>query len=890
MKKLLLVIFLLPITVFGQQANPIKINTISQAKANVSSSAEGVQYFELNKNAFESNELKRSSSFLFESEAGVTDELEITRVEHYVEGAVSIIARKKGEEKNSFMLSYWNGEVKGIYHRSDKEVLNVGFKKEMKLNYISRKKLGEPIYSEKSDALIARDYSKRATGKSKLAVQSKSSVPNVNAMLGAIEDSVTIDLMLVYTVAAEEWADDNVGSILLLISQALNLSQAAIDNSGIALELRLVHLVKTFYDETTDGVDSDKRLRRLTSSPDNRPTDEEWSNTTGYMDDIHTIRDQYGADLVAMIARVNDTGGLGWRLGDTSGNPEYGFSLNRVQQVADGYTLVHEIGHNMGNSHSRTQNSSPAEGSGGLFHYSAGYQDATNGFHTVMAYPDGLSEAPIFSSPDLNYQGKPTGTNSYLTPENNALSMSEIKKVVASYRTTKVNPPILDPFVDVISIELNREDQLTIPVYLSNSGDTRLMWDADFDFASNTVSKQKKKAVPSKYKAEYPKEALRAPANYISGRSSKEKSANGETVVYSTSFETSEGFTQGSYSAISQWRSISDGDLIKISSANAMTGTNSLRLSFESGAGTQFVSSPFFGAQPFGTYEVSMDIAVGGANGLDEIFYVNTYDAKNDEITGGVVVTEGTIYAWEKDEDGDGGYFSTGATVPLGQYKNLTMKFNNNTGIVSYFYGGILISENSYVDGRTPDLIKVLHLNEQSTAFIDIDNVSVKQIEESYEWLKVNSFGGVINPGSSQNLNLKFNTVGVSAGDYETKLLLQTNDPNNSFKEIRVSLKVNSAVSNEELTESPKQITLNQNYPNPFNPETVISYSIKEAMDVRLEVFNIQGQKVATLVNSKMSAGSYKARFNAESLASGIYLYRLSTPAQTITRQMVLIK
>ncbi len=890
MRKIFLVMLLLPVSVFGQQVNPIKLNTISLEKAKLASAGEDLQYLEFNNEAFESNELKKNSFFIFESEPGVIDELEITRVEHYLEGAVSILARKKGEQRNSFILSYQNGEVKGIYHRSEKEVLNVGYEKEVKLNYLSRKNIDNPIYSDKNDALIAKDYSKTPTGKSKIAFKSKSSVPTVNAMVGAIEDSITIDVMLVYTVAAEDWAKSNVGSIQLLIAQTMALSQAALDNSEIAIDLRLVHQVKTLYDETTDGVDSDKRLRRLTSSPSNRPVGDDWSGTIGYMDDIHTLRDQYGADIVALIARINDTGGLGWRLGDTSGNPEYGFSLNRVQQVSSGYTLIHEIGHNMGNSHSRTQLSSPAEGSGGLFHYSAGYQDKVNGFHTVMAYPDGLTQAPIFSSPNLTYQDKPTGTNSSVTPENNASSMSEIKKVIASYRTTKVTPPVLDPFVDVVTIEMNREDQLTIPISLSNSGTSRLMWDADFEFASNGVTKQKRTKVASEFKVELPTEALEYPANASFTQIGKEKSAVGETVVYSTSFETSEGFTQGNYSAINQWRALSSGNLVKISNANAMSGSNNLRLSFESGANTQFVSTPFFGAQAFGTYEVSMDLAVNGPGGLAERFDVYIYDGKNGGITGGIVITGGTIYAWDKDENGDGTFFSTSATVLLGQYRKLAIRFDNNTGVVSYYYGGLQIAESDYVEGRTPDEINFLHFNEESGAFIDIDNVSVKQLDESYAWLKVNSYGGVISPGASQNINLKFSTVGIAAGDYETMLKVQTNDPNNSVKEIPISLKVSTVVSNEELSESPKQITLNQNYPNPFNPETVISYSIKEATNVRLEVFNIQGQNVATLVNSKMSAGNYKARFNAEGLASGIYLYRLSTPVQTLTRQMVLIK
>jgi hypothetical protein len=90
--------------------------------------------------------------------------------------------------------------------------------------------------------------------------------------------------------------------------------------------------------------------------------------------------------------------------------------------------------------------------------------------------------------------------------------------------------------------------------------------------------------------------------------------------------------------------------------------------------------------------------------------------------------------------------------------------------------------------------------------------------------------------------------------------------------------------------ELPARLALHQNYPNPFNPTTQINYELPESADVRLDVFNVQGQRVATLVNSSQSAGSYNVNFDASNLASGVYLYRLQSGAEVITRTMTLIK
>ncbi len=98
-----------------------------------------------------------------------------------------------------------------------------------------------------------------------------------------------------------------------------------------------------------------------------------------------------------------------------------------------------------------------------------------------------------------------------------------------------------------------------------------------------------------------------------------------------------------------------------------------------------------------------------------------------------------------------------------------------------------------------------------------------------------------------------------------------------------------TSVSNE-TEESPALFALEQNYPNPFNPSTTISYSVQEAGVVNISVYNLMGQKVATLVDETKAAGQYNVRWNAAGAASGMYYYRLEAGGQSITRKMTLIK
>ncbi len=93
-----------------------------------------------------------------------------------------------------------------------------------------------------------------------------------------------------------------------------------------------------------------------------------------------------------------------------------------------------------------------------------------------------------------------------------------------------------------------------------------------------------------------------------------------------------------------------------------------------------------------------------------------------------------------------------------------------------------------------------------------------------------------------------------------------------------------------ELGAVPEEFTLDQNYPNPFNPTTVIKYQLPVSSEVRLEVYDMLGRNVATLVNEQVAAGRHTVNFDASNLSSGVYLYRLQAGSQIMTKKLTILK
>lgn len=115
-------------------------------------------------------------------------------------------------------------------------------------------------------------------------------------------------------------------------------------------------------------------------------------------------------------------------------------------------------------------------------------------------------------------------------------------------------------------------------------------------------------------------------------------------------------------------------------------------------------------------------------------------------------------------------------------------------------------------------------------------------------------------------------------------------DPARGEYKFKVTKLNGGIVTSNEDEQLAYDFDLKQNYPNPFNPSTNIQYTLNKAADVTLEVYNILGQRVATLVNVKQTAGAYTVNFDARNLSSGVYIYRLQAGNQVKTNKMLLIK
>jgi hypothetical protein len=91
-------------------------------------------------------------------------------------------------------------------------------------------------------------------------------------------------------------------------------------------------------------------------------------------------------------------------------------------------------------------------------------------------------------------------------------------------------------------------------------------------------------------------------------------------------------------------------------------------------------------------------------------------------------------------------------------------------------------------------------------------------------------------------------------------------------------------------SEIPGKFELNQNYPNPFNPATTIEFAIPTADNVILELYDITGRNVSVLFSERLNPGRYKYEFNAGTLSSGTYFYRMRAGKYSETKKLVVVK
>jgi hypothetical protein len=129
--------------------------------------------------------------------------------------------------------------------------------------------------------------------------------------------------------------------------------------------------------------------------------------------------------------------------------------------------------------------------------------------------------------------------------------------------------------------------------------------------------------------------------------------------------------------------------------------------------------------------------------------------------------------------------------------------------------------------------------------------------------------------------------------DYYTKVGLSASlylDKNGTVIDADYSVPGDLASSTDDDYEVPSQIALAQNFPNPFNPTTTIPFTLKQAGQVRLAIYDLLGREVAHLVDELRPAGTYEAVWEADGLPSGTYIYKLSVGGESSTRLLTLLK
>lgn len=854
------------------------------------------KYISINHELIAAERLKAGSNISFQLDGSIQD-FSIVRARSFIDGTYSVMARGGESGLDRLLLTFEEDRMVGsIVVHNTFEQYHIRYDGTINRTYIAK------VDPSKLDLLDCG-----VDGHEYYTLQSYSPEPgmhshyghispNLSAMASTLTDVITIDLMIVYTDAAKEWADGSgFGSINAVIAEAMNLSQNALDNSDVFIELRLVHVHKTDYDETQlDPQSGMTHLRRLTASKDHNPFGEEFE---GYMEEVHELRDQYGADLVALFLSEPGTGGTAWLLTVALGSPGYGFSINRVQQMGESYTLIHEIGHNMGNAHARDQASQPAGFVGGLFEYSTGYRwsGSTDNYTTVMGYTQGgFTSIPHFSNPDILWDGDPTGT--YLEqygPSDNARSMRELKAVIANYRSTTVDPPAISVSENSIELSIDPENTYSIPVTITNNGDSDLMWSIDFIPHTEIVAKRNEII-----HRDAPYETIEVNDLYLGSDglmfhgSIFSVADSNTTEILSTSFSADEGFQVGTYSATRFWRTWTDAMQFEISDENPSLGNNHLRISRQESINyAKRVESPYFGPQPFGAFEFSADISFENMVAGDEYerFQINIYDASF-YITASVHFVNGYIAIRDRTASGVINWISHYDTYITDGYGNIRILTDPDEGAIHYYYNGEYLRSTEYLTGKKFDQIYFIYHNKIHGMYIDIDNVKVRRLYDPLQWMSLDRYGGTASPGSSSEFTITLSSFDINPGEYSIDIVLRSNDPDSPEIILPVKLNISNAISVEEPPAVPHEFSLLQNYPNPFNPGTVITFRLPESDRIRLEVYDVVGRRVAVLIDDEVAAGEHQIVYDVTGLSSGVYMYRLTSSMGTLNRKMVVTK
>ncbi len=659
----------------------------------------------------------------------------------------------------------------------------------------------------------------------------------------SVNNETTIKLMIVYASGALNWML-TYGSVDNVINQAMALSQEALDVSDTKIILELAHVGHVNHQEV--GTGGSVLLNQLRINGD------------GIMDEVHSWRNVFEADIVSLFAVLSDVGGVGYLPSSPAGDDRLGFNVNRVQQMASTYTLIHEIGHNMGNMHSRNQAASAAGPSGGVFPYSTGWRWIGNdgaSYASVMTYEsstlDGVisRRTPHFSNPSITFQGVPTGTSSAsdpFGPADNARSMREMKAVIAAYRPRVIN----SDFPSISSVSPAWGARGTSVSVVIRGVNINMISNISWQCPSNG--------------------ALQSTGAQIN-------SATQMTINWNVSMTATPGVC-----TVTLWtgpvnNSMSTASKFTITDFPITPPTVSTSSITNVGPSSALVvgSISFDGGDPVSARGVCLSTNPNPA--FDDICVLSSAidDIFGAEYEGLTPSTSYNVRAYATNVAGTafGQQLSFTTVTPiLNKAPTIEAISDMSVSMSEPFELLVPLTGISFGDDDSDQELTVTATSSDS----DLLDVEVQYTSpEPTGILRIRGDGTRVGTATvsvvvKDDGGVQFGGVDSVTVSFVVEVLMET----------QLDLE----------TEKPAEFRLYQNFPNPFNPSTQISFSLPTGSHVDLAVYDVMGRRVIQLVDAFTSAGVHRVTFDAGALPSGIYMYVLRAGGLRASSKMTLIK
>jgi len=242
-------------------------------------------------------------------------------------------------------------------------------------------------------------------------------------------------------------------------------------------------------------------------------------------------------------------------------------------------------------------------------------------------------------------------------------------------------------------------------------------------------------------------------------------------------------------------------------------------------------------------------------------------------------VSEGGPYLWVYSQDGSPATEISQFDPLTGMYTGISFYAIDNSGNDAAA-GGIC-----FTTDYDPSLGIV------ACVIQDVPDIAAGyEITPASQWLIVDPMSGLLAPAENIDLSIMVDFRGddiIPDTTYEASIMVINNTPDTP--EIPVTIDVTTGIE-DEVSNLPREVALYQNYPNPFNASTEIKFALPEQSDVKIEVYNILGQKTATVADGLFPAGYHSVNWNAGNVASGVYYYRLTAGDKLMVKKMMLLK